>query len=130
MHVCWLELQCLECRGAAAGKQRQPHAGWQAASKLAAPWVQATILATMTRRLGPHVGKLLRTKCCVTGCQPISEKAPDVLQVAVITKFPQLVDLQGPAKINQTDIDSIMGFTGGWWGAGESAGQPAGSAFC
>jgi hypothetical protein len=30
----------------------------------------------------------------------------------VITKFPGLVDLQGPARINQTDIESIMGFTG------------------
>lgn len=37
---------------------------------------------------------------------------PLPLQVAVITKFPFLVDLQGPARINQTDIDSIMGFTG------------------
>jgi hypothetical protein len=36
-----------------------------------------------------------------------------MLQVAVITKFPGLVDLQGPARINQTDIESIMGFTGG-----------------
>lgn len=35
-----------------------------------------------------------------------------VLQVAVITKFPQLVDLQGPARINQTDVAAIMGFTG------------------
>lgn len=33
-------------------------------------------------------------------------------QVAVISKFPNLVDLQGPARINQTDVAEIMGFTG------------------
>lgn len=29
-----------------------------------------------------------------------------------MTKFPNLVDLQGPAKINQTDIAEIMDYTG------------------
>jgi hypothetical protein len=33
-------------------------------------------------------------------------------QVAVVTKFPNLVDLQGRAAINQTDRDAIMGYTG------------------
>jgi hypothetical protein len=34
------------------------------------------------------------------------------LQISVVTKFPNLVDLQGPAMINQTDIAEIMGYTG------------------
>lgn len=45
---------------------------------------------------------MLITRCCWL----------PVLQISVVTKFPNLVDLQGPAQINQTDIAEIMGYTG------------------
>lgn len=50
------------------------------------------------------------------------------LQVAVITKYPSLVDLQGPAKINQTDVAEMMGFTGAC--CGSTRASPAAGVIC